>query len=217
MRASTLLLPLLVLPACADADDGSPSPLPSTRDQLSQARTFDVLADRTTIRLHATADFPDGSDDADVALAVTRGDVVVGASETNELVLEDLTLAIADVPLPPYIYPGDLWLTDVEVRLDGIVPCAGTLWSDDEQVAFCTDVALPLRLHWSLVLDDEVYALAPQRLEGLHGGVLVVPSHAEALALWIGADSEGVGWRLDGLVTLGDFSLDLDARSGVIQ
>jgi hypothetical protein len=217
MRASTILLPLLILPACADADTGSPGPLPTTRDQLSHARTFDVLAELTTIRLHATADFPDGSDDTEIALDVTRGDVVVGASETNELVLEDLTLAIADVRLPPYIYPGDLWLTDVVVRLDGVVTCDDTMWSDDEQIAFCTDVALPLRLHWSLVLDDEVYDLAPQRLEGLHGGVLVVPSHDDALALWIGAESQGVGWRLDDLFTLGDFVLDLDARSGVVE
>jgi len=218
MRPRLPVLALLVaLPACtaAGSDDAA---VPTTREQLSLDRTFHVDSAGSRASLHATVDFPGrGSVDTDVDLMIRHSSLVVRASDDDLLTILDATLAYDDVPLPPFIYPGDLVLTDLHVTLTTPIACTDTLWSDDAQIAFCTDMLLPLTLEWSLVIDGTAHPLAPQTLDGLHGTLMVTPYHVNALALWVGAASDGVAWHLGELVTLDNVDVDLDAHAGSID
>ncbi len=145
--------------ACASAtDDDFVRPEPS--------RTFFVSPDDAKVTVRASLD-----DHAGIAdLLIDDGSVVL-----DDDGLQDVTLAIHDVPLPEEIYPGNIVLTDIVVSL---------------QEPDRTD----LTLTWNAIIDGDLHPLAPQTLTGFtldvadHGDVVDVSlSHDGPFFTYLGA------------------------------
>lgn len=183
-------------------DDAATTPR-STRDMLSEARAFTVVD--STARLRATIDRGSRSETTEVALTVADGSFEASA-EGEGLWLDELAIAIDDVALPLSIFPAQLTLTEVGVRLTGptLMPAS---WSDDDQTGTMLG-RCALAVEWSLRVGDATYPLAPQEIDGL-GVSVAVAGRDDDLELQLALNAKGVMWTWSDIVALGDLDLRL--------
>jgi hypothetical protein len=74
----------------------------------------------------------------------------------------------------------------------------------------------PLRLDWSLVLEDgSLYRLGPARTEPVKLEVQLVRDDRGVVSANVQARCEGTCWQLDGIASLSDGNIDLFADATV--
>ncbi|MBE7449974.1 MAG: hypothetical protein HS111_14070 [Kofleriaceae bacterium] len=198
-------LPLaLAVIACGGGDDGE---VTTTRSVLAHDTTFLVAGVESSATLHAELRRAGRVQEADVAVAVTSGDLAAHV-DGAALVVDGLTVTFGDIALPLEIFPSDLTLTGIGVHLAAplVLPA---YWTDDDEAATSSGPGR-LRLDWSLRIDGQVYPLGEQELGDL-GFELAVHRDGPRLRFDLAVLAHGVMWSWADIIALGDLELEVTA------
>lgn len=192
MTRLTALL-FLAASACASATD---------EDVLDPEapRTFFVSPPDVKATIRASLDH-DGTTTSGVADLRIQDGTVDFIVDGDAVVLDELTLELADVALPEAIYPGDVVLTDLEVHLPAPVRCADIAWSD-VGVASCRTTS-DLRLAWNARFGDDLHPLLPQTLPAINLGLRVYREDGHRV-LDLELSAAGEVWSYLGVAHLSD-------------
>lgn len=210
MRIASLasLLGLTALAACeVDRPLAEPVDDATTRAHLERGQVFSFDADAAQIGVRVAFD----RDDTFVALTVERGAVLLGADEKGTIVLEELGVDLGPVPLPADIYPGDVRLVDLRVRLPEPRPCDETMWSVDDEGAYGLVTDVELSVDGAMEIAGEAHPLATQTLTGLELDLMVLPT-SDGARVELSGRSMGVAWSWAGL-ELSDLAFELPAEA----
>jgi hypothetical protein len=128
--------------------------------------------------------------------------------------LQQLTIALEDLQIPADVLPPrGLGLRELQLSIDE--PTRATiLHAQDDAIEL--QASAPLRLDWSMVLEDgSLYRLGPAFTEPVKLEVQVVRSADGAVSTILQARCEGTCWTLDGIAQLSDGTIDLVADATV--
>jgi hypothetical protein len=210
--SSILVLPVGLVDCADDAAQRPPTPPtvtptgPTTpRAMLETPRTLSL---GKASKLEVTASKDIGGDDTETeALAVTTGDVTVHAGADGQLVVDRMTLSLADV----WIASMDFGLTGLRVTVASEAP-AQTAWSADGTGAAATGM-VTMALDWQLVAFGRVLPLGTLRLDHVPVMMTVSVVDAHDITLTIQGQEDGLFWSWAGLVELSDLAIHLEAAT----
>jgi len=127
--------------------------------------------------------------------------------------LEQLSLPLGDIQVPSQVLP-PTGLSLRDLRLSVEQPVAASVIHEQHDALELTARA-PLRLDWSLVLEDgTVYALGPARTTPVELDIQL-SRQAERTIATVSARCQGTCWSLDGIASLSDGRVDLIADATV--
>jgi len=210
LLASTALA--LGASACAFSEDGVADE--SLQSEL-EGRVFLDLSDSSKVGVCAYNAY--GRELPYVEPTVAGGRAVLRATEDGWLLVEDLDIVLENVTIPPGELGDDpIVLTDVSLHL-GTQIAADTEWSADGEAAFGGGHA-DLLLDWSwLMSDGDVYPLATQRLGETDFSVQVLRAADGQLSAQVHTAIPGEVHQLDGLLTLKDLSISVEAVTPTVD
>jgi len=205
---SLLASTALAVGASACAFSGAGVEDDSLESQL-EGRVFLDLAPSSTVGVCAFN--ADGQELPYVEPKVAGGRAVLRETQDGWLLVEDLDIVLEDVVIPAgELGAAPIVLTDVELHL-GTQISAQPLWSDDGEAAWGAGTA-DLLLEWSWDLPDgDVYPLATQRLGEAEFKFALHRDEHGVLTAQVDTAIPGEVHKLDGLVTLSDLSISVDA------
>lgn len=196
---ATTAAALLASAACGFDPAGAPVPLAERlADRAHLAVTADSDLDATAVASgHALA----------IAPAITGGQVVLRTTADGYLLVEDLTLPLADVTLPRGM------IADREVRFTDLVLHLGTqlavpLPDDGPSDALVGTGQADLILDWSLVdADGSVVPLGLRKAPRTRFAVAVTTDATDALRADVAAHVDGTAMIITATAALRDLSL----------
>ncbi|HKA86128.1 MAG TPA: hypothetical protein VKE22_00630 [Haliangiales bacterium] len=180
-----------------------PPGAPTPRELLETPRTL-ALGKASTIEVTAHRDIG-GEATQTSELAVTGGDLTVHADAAGKLVVDKLSLSLADV----WIDSMNFGLTGLKVTVASEGP-AQTAWTADEHSAAATGT-VALQLDWSLAAFGRVLPLATLRLEHIPVMLTVSIVDAHHITLTVQGQEDGMFWSWAGLVELSNLAIHIEA------
>lgn len=163
-------------------------------------RAFVVVPGDSKVAVGAALDH-DGITQEGVADLVVETGTLELAVDHDGFLLEDASFALRDVALPEAIYPGDIVLTDLAIRVVEPVWCAD----------FACTAPVDLRLTWNAWIGGELHPLEPQTLTGF-----TLDASLSDGVVDLGAHRDGEFWSYLGVARLSDASIALRAARDVI-
>jgi hypothetical protein len=181
-------------------------PVTQTPLQILQTPRTLVLGEGSQLEVTAHKDIGGEATETQL-LAVTSGDLVVHAGLDGKLVVDKLTLSLADV----WIASMNFGLTALKVTVESEAP-AQTAWAADGHSAAATGT-VALQLDWQLVAFGRVLPLGTLRLKGIPVMLTASIIDAHKITLTIQGQEDGLFWSWAGLVELSDLSIHIEAGS----
>lgn len=209
----SLLLPAAFVTGCAFQGDGVDDG--RSLDHELSARAFLDLAPTTTIGVCAYD--ASGNELPYVEPEVAGGRAVLRTTDDGYLLVEDLDVELDDVTIPAgELSDHPVVLTDVQLHL-GTQLAVAPIWSGDGRAAWGTGNA-DLLLDWSLILDNgNVWPLATQKLGAQHFTLAVELNDDGTLTAQVDAAATGEVDHVNGLFSLANLDVAVDAVSPSIQ
>jgi hypothetical protein len=177
---------------------------------LGSGRELALAPDASGVRLVVGLDRGASIDRTRVALTAIGGQIGV-AVDGDQLLVRDLSIALAPVEIPAAITGTPFRLTDVRLRAASPARSQDAAWSGDDDGCVAT-AAIRLDLDWSLAIADEVWPLTRQHLAAIDLG-LAIDREGDVVTLEAGAIAAGVRWRWSDLVTFSDVAITVGATS----
>ncbi len=204
-RALLIATALMSLVGCAQPD--------TTDAQVPLASPAEVTASRagneSRVRVMAAGGF--ATRPSELAFDVQGLQLRIETGDRPQL--QQLSLPLGDVTVSKDVLPPTgLMLRDLRLSIEQPVDATVV---HAQQDALELSLRAPLRLDWSLVLEDgTVYALGPAHTEPVQLDVHLV-RHAAGTTATVSAVCPGTCWSLDGIAQLSDGRIDLIADATV--